>query len=122
MPSSAEEYFEDSEQGYELQRKKRAVDDGPVAGTGDAALLSKKAKIRLEEIKGDGKMQEMLSAIATQLLNDITDLKKELVDYRLPRGLKDNPATSCRDILLGHPESVDGMYFSVVSLCGISVC
>lgn len=120
MPSSAEEYLEDAEHGYEVQRKKRSVDDdgdGPEASAGGAAPLSQKAKIRLEEIKGDGKMQEMLSSIANQLLSDITDLKTELIDLRLPRGLKDNPATSCHDILLAHPESADGMcsYLSVLS-------
>lgn len=119
MPSSAEEYLEDSEHGYELLRKKRSVDSGPEPGAGDATPVSKKSKIRLEEINGDEKMQGMLSSIAKQLLSDITNLKKEVDDLKLPRGVKENPATSCRDILLGHPESVDGMCSSGVSWCGI---
>ncbi|XP_071480548.1 collagen alpha-1(II) chain-like [Diadema antillarum] len=41
----------------------------------------------------------------------VREIEEEIAEIPKPRGTKRSPATSCKDILLAYPESVDGTYW-----------
>ena len=60
----------------------------------------------------DGKMPnvdgEPLEEVINRIFTNIDQLDDEIQEIKFPRGVRSNPARSCKDILLGHPESEDG--------------
>ena len=49
-----------------------------------------------------------LSEVVERIFNDIDRLDSEIVAIKTPTGTRENPARTCRDIFLGHPDYKDG--------------
>ncbi len=81
-------------------RKRRSVED----------LLKKKPK----GDKGDNKlyknsaMSGTLNDVVERIFHSIDELDTEIKGIKFPQGTRSNPARSCKDIFLGHPEFKDG--------------
>ena len=59
---------------------------------------------------GNGKeeMSGSLTDVVERIFQNIDELDEELQGIKFPRGTRDSPARTCRDIYLGHPEFKDG--------------
>lgn len=52
-----------------------------------------------------------LGSVIEKIFTDIDAIKSEIDDIRFPKGQKDSPARSCRDLYYAHPEYKDGWYW-----------
>lgn len=108
MLRSLEENVEDSEEEEHQEyfsRRKRSVDEtNPLS----SPVTIQKIELVKEIQNNETDLNEILSAIAMRLLDEISDLRMEIPNLKLPTGTKESPAQSCHDILLGHPESPNG--------------
>lgn len=50
----------------------------------------------------------MFKHLLTEVVDDIEELRNDIAEMKLPSGTKENPARTCRDIYLGHPQFQDG--------------
>lgn len=58
----------------------------------------------------DMTLKDVVSRIFTQL----DDLQDELKFIKFPKGARDNPARTCKDIYLAHPEFKDGLCTNLI--------
>jgi len=49
--------------------------------------------------------------VVDKMFEEIDKLNEEVMGYKFPKGTKENPAVTCRDVFLGHPEFQDGWYW-----------
>lgn len=60
--------------------------------------------------KIDVKVEEAFEKVTEKIFDEIDELREDIDLLRHPRGTKESPARSCRDIKLGFPEAEDGTH------------
>ena len=96
----SESYEEFMPEEFEYQpshRKRRSAD-------GSADSVGKRGPTEI----GKFPIEKTVKMVSEQILADIDDLRMDVRDLKLPKGTRDNPARTCRDIYLGHPDFKDG--------------
>lgn len=59
----------------------------------------------------DLKLKEVVQEISSVMLKHIDQLKTQVDNIKYPQGTRENPAISCREIALGHPNFKTGWYW-----------
>lgn len=59
--------------------------------------------------KLDDKVEQAFEKVTGKIFDEIDDLRENIDKLRHPRGTKESPARTCRDIKLAIPESDDGI-------------
>jgi collagen type V/XI/XXIV/XXVII alpha len=55
-------------------------------------------------------VEEVIEKVTEEIFGEIDELREDLNMLRYPRGTKESPARSCRDIKVGFPDSADGRF------------
>lgn len=55
-------------------------------------------------------IKEGLMQVVDKMFEEIDKLNEEVMGYKFPKGTKENPAVTCRDVYLGHQDFQDGKY------------
>ena len=83
----------------DFRRKKRSA-----AGDLQNEFSDMMSDMAIQEVE----LKDGVRLVVEEMFKHIDKLKDVLADIKHPTGKGDNPATTCRDILLGHPSSQDG--------------
>jgi len=54
---------------------------------------------------------ELINEVSNVMVEHIEYLKKEVANINTPKGTRENPASTCREIKMGHEGSKDGWYY-----------
>ena len=57
-----------------------------------------------------------MSKVVGKIFNSIDELDEDLQNMKYPDGTKDNPARTCKDIKIAHPEFKDGKQYEELLL------
>lgn len=71
-------------------------------------------------------IQEVVQEVSSVMLQHIDQLKHQVNNFKYPQGTRENPALSCREIILGHPQYKTGWWYfkkiddkDIEQICGL---
>ena len=71
-------------------------------------LAGKRGREGNQRKKLKPEVEDVIEKVTEQIFDEIDELRDSIDQIRHPRGTKESPARSCRDIKLGFPEKTDG--------------
>ena len=83
----------------------------------DTNLAGKRGDDGEQEETLNPKVEDVLEKVTEKIFDEIDELRESIDMMRHPRGTKESPARSCKDIKLGFPDSDDGGYCILYIIC-----